>query len=39
MKRNHIESAVYVGDTEGDQAAGIPFVYAAYGFGDVEGYD
>lgn len=43
MKRNHIESAIYVGDTEGDQqaaqAAGIPFVYAAYGFGDVEGYD
>ncbi len=37
MERNHIESAVYVGDTEGDEKAaryaGIPFIYAAYGFG------
>jgi phosphoglycolate phosphatase len=37
MERNHIQDAVYVGDTESDEAAarfaGIPFVYAAYGFG------
>lgn len=39
MKRNDIQTAVYVGDTEGDekasQIAGIPFIYAAYGFGKV----
>lgn len=37
MERNSIQSAVYVGDTEGDEKAsryaGIPFIYAAYGFG------
>lgn len=39
MERNHIQTAVYVGDTEGDekasQSAGIPFIYAAYGFGNA----
>lgn len=34
------EEAVYIGDTVGDkeasEAAGIPFLYAAYGFGDVK---
>lgn len=39
IKRNQIETAVYVGDTFGDQEAaelaGLPFIYAAYGFGDV----
>lgn len=43
MERNKLESPVYVGDTLGDQqaakAAGIPFVYASYGFGEVEEYD
>jgi phosphoglycolate phosphatase len=43
MKRNGLEAPVYVGDTAGDQKAakdaGIPFVYAKYGFGDVEDYD
>lgn len=43
MKRNGLEAPVYVGDTAGDQKAaedaGIPFVYAKYGFGDVEKYD
>ncbi len=43
MKRNKISSAVYVGDTQGDydaaKFAGIPFVYASYGFGHPEGYD
>lgn len=37
MERNNIQSAVYIGDTEGDEKAsriaGIPFIYAAYGFG------
>lgn len=37
MTRNNIKSAVYIGDTEGDEKAarfaGIPFVYAKYGFG------
>lgn len=37
MDRNGITSAVYVGDTEGDEKAsryaGVPFVWAEYGFG------
>lgn len=37
MRRNGLERAAYVGDTEGDERAarqaGIPFVYASYGFG------
>lgn len=41
MERNQIKSAIYVGDTVGDQKAsedaGISFVYAAYGFGEVQG--
>ena len=43
MERNNIKSAVYVGDTMGDKEAAkdanIPFIYAAYGFGDVDNYD
>ena len=43
MERNDLESPVYVGDTEGDhkaaESAGVPFVYAAYGFGEVSGFD
>jgi phosphoglycolate phosphatase len=43
IERNQLKSPVYVGDTLGDQqaakAAGIPFVYANYGFGEVEEYD
>lgn len=39
MERNNIKAAVYVGDTEGDEKAarfaGIPFIYAEYGFGKV----
>ena len=39
LKRNGIKKAVYVGDTAKDraaaQAAGIPFVYASWGFGDL----
>ncbi len=37
MNRNGIRNAVYVGDTEGDEKssryAGIPFIWAKYGFG------
>lgn len=39
MKRNDIKSAVYIGDTEGDEIASryaeIPFVWAKYGFGNA----
>lgn len=40
LKRNHIQQAVYIGDTAKDlaaaQAAGVPFLYASWGFGDLE---
>lgn len=40
MMRNHLNQAIYVGDTTGDlqgaNIAQIPFVYANYGFGHVE---
>lgn len=40
MERNHLEHAVYVGDTQGDESAsryaGIPFIHAAYGFGKAD---
>jgi len=43
MQRNHLQEAVYVGDTQGDYeatlVAGIPFIYARYGFGLPEKYD
>lgn len=43
MTRNALTEAVYVGDTEGDQKAarlaGIPFIFAAYGFGTVSAPD
>lgn len=43
IARNNLENAIYVGDTKGDalsaQTAGIPFVFARYGFGDVDKYD
>lgn len=43
IRRFHLESPVYIGDTEGDQKAsreaGIPFVHAAYGFGQVKSPD
>lgn len=39
MERNRIRRAVYVGDTEGDEKAsryaGIPFIWAKYGFGEA----
>ena len=43
MNRNNLTHPVYVGDTVGDAQsaidAGIPFVYAAYGFGSVHQYE
>ena len=42
MKKYDIKDAVYIGDTQGDYeatlVAGIPFVWAAFGFGEPEGY-
>lgn len=39
MKRNNVTRAVYVGDTTGDEesarVAGIPFIFAEYGFGEA----
>lgn len=43
IERNKLTSPVYVGDTAGDaksaKEAGVPFIYARYGFGDVKEYD
>ena len=43
MDKYHIESCAYVGDTQGDYEAtleaGVPFIWAAYGFGTPAGYD
>ncbi len=39
IRRNELDKAVYVGDIQGDfdaaTEAGIPFIHAAYGFGDI----
>lgn len=39
MERNSLDRAVYIGDTQGDanaaKQAGVDFVFASYGFGDV----
>lgn len=43
MAQHHITSAVYIGDTQGDleaaRRAGIPFIFAAYGFGSPEAHE
>lgn len=43
IERNNLKNPVYVGDTAGDAAAakkaGIPFIFARYGFGQVDEYD
>ncbi|KAB1435921.1 HAD family hydrolase [Candidatus Galacturonibacter soehngenii] len=40
MKRNHLDSAIYVGDTQGDadacKIAQVPMIHASYGFGSVK---
>ena len=42
IERNNLKNPVYVGDTSGDakaaKEAGIPFIFARYGFGQVEEY-
>ena len=43
MAKHGIESAVYVGDTQGDYEAtvdaGIPFIFCSFGFGQPEGWE
>lgn len=43
IERNNLKNPIYVGDTQGDadssKKAGVPFVYAKYGFGQVAGYE
>ena len=43
MQRHNIRSCAYIGDTQGDYEAtleaGIPFIWASYGFGAPAGYD
>lgn len=43
IKRNNLKSPIYVGDTDGDnkasKKAGIPFVFATYGFGKTTNVD
>ncbi len=42
MERNSLKNPVYVGDTQGDanaaKEAGVPFIFARYGFGEVKDY-
>ena len=42
MEKYDIKEAVYIGDTQGDYeatvAAGIPFIWTAYGFGTPDDY-
>ena len=42
MERNGLQNPVYVGDTiwdaEAAKEAGVPFIYAEYGFGEVTEY-
>jgi phosphoglycolate phosphatase len=42
IERNNLDKAVYVGDTQGDydaaKEAGVPFVFAEYGFGNVDNF-
>lgn len=43
IERNQLKAPIYVGDTNGDanasREAGVPFIFARYGFGEVEQYD
>ena len=43
MERHGIHSAIYIGDTQGDYEAtleaGIPFLWADYGFDTPAGFD
>ena len=43
MRRHNLADAIYIGDTQGDYeatlVAKVPFIFAAYGFGNPTGYD
>lgn len=43
IQRNNFKNVVYVGDTQSDynatKLAGVKFIYAKYGFGDVKDYE
>ena len=43
VEKHHLKEPVYVGDTAGDlsasKEAGVPFVFASYGFGSVDEYN
>ena len=43
MEQHGITSCAYIGDTQGDMEAaymaGMPFIWAAYGFGTPEKFD
>lgn len=43
VERNNLKNPVYVGDTQSDadaaHKAGVPFVFASYGFGNVSDYE
>lgn len=43
MEKHGITDCAYIGDTQGDYEAtleaGVPFIWAAYGFGTPDGYD
>ncbi len=43
VDRNGLKKPVYIGDTDGDRTAceeaGVPFIYASYGFGNVKAGD
>ena len=43
MKKHNIQSAIYIGDTQGDREAcleaGVPFIFCTYGLGQAESWD
>lgn len=43
LKRNNLKNSVYIGDTQSDadaaKNAGVPFIYASFGFGKAESPD
>ena len=43
VERHNLQAPIYVGDTYGDQTAakeaGVPFAFAAYGFGEATDFD
>ena len=43
MKKHNIQSAIYIGDTQGDREAcleaGMPFIFCTYGLGQADSWD